>query len=708
VTGGRHLAAGALVVLVTATPSLVAPTGGRAATVTVLPDRILNRVDPRTALGGGVDGYEAGEIARIYTPANLRAMRSAGLGSLTYRLRTELAVQAWHWNPRGAWSDPGRRQGYWTSSSRVTGPVWLSYGYRLPRRGNTIDQAADDGYSRLDDGDPRTFWKSNPYLDPHFTREPASRNPQWILLALRRPQLVDALRLDQAAPYARRLRVQWWDGANAVIDPRGNWRPFPVGRFESRGGRRLLRLAPAPVKVRFVRILLEQGSRTAPPGSRDVRDRLGFAVREVGLGRLERGRFRDLVSHVPSHRQTLAYASSTDPWHRASDRDPNTEQPGFDRVLASGLAHGRPILTPVAVLYGTPPDAAAELRWLRARGYPVERIEMGEEPDGQLVGPEDYGALYLQFSRALHRVDSRAQLGGPGFQTSIPSWEVWPDASGNRDWPGRFVAYLRDRRALHRLRFVSFEWYPFDAVCRAPAAQLAHASQLLDSAVAGLRDAGLPRGLPLLISEYGYSAFAARAEVDRAGALLNADVVGRFLGLGGNAAYLYGYEPAPLLHEAAACPAWGNLALFQSDGSRRILHPLATFWETQMLTHDWMQPTGGTHHILDARVDGPGAARLSAYPVRRPDGRLSVLLLNKDPARTLAVALAVADPGGERAPRGALERWQLSAAQYVWRPAGPFGRPSVDRPPGHARLRTTAVSLPPMSLAVVRTEGARW
>src|SRR5437667_11774002 len=100
---------------------LLTATGARAdsqpfaVTATVDGDHCVNKCVPTEALGAGVDGHERGECARMFTGKNIAEMRSAGFGPLTYRLRTELAGEVWHWNPRGKWSDPIHQCGYWTS-----------------------------------------------------------------------------------------------------------------------------------------------------------------------------------------------------------------------------------------------------------------------------------------------------------------------------------------------------------------------------------------------------------------------------------------------------------------------------------------------------------------------------------------------------------------------------------------------------------------
>jgi hypothetical protein len=672
----------------------------------VILDRPIASFAPARAFGAALDGHERGEIAQIYTPANERAMRSAGLGQVTYRLRTELGVTAWHFNPAGSWSEPARRQGYWTSSPVPGRPPLSSHGYDLPRRGDTRDQANDAGFSRLDDGSTGTFWKSNPYLDPHYTHEP---HPQRVLVDFGFHRPVDALRIAWGTPWATRVRVQWWQGPEALLQSGhapGRWRDFPRAAFAGRAGTQTLILARAPLPARFVRVLLSESSHTAAPGSHDVRDRLGFAIRELYVGRVQRGRFVDEMRHGVA-RQTVTVTSSTDPWHGAGNLDRNYEQPGFTTVLRSGLTRGEPVLVPVPVLYGTPENTVAELRYLRALGVPIAGVELGEEPNGQWASPEDYGALYVQFARALHRYDPTLRLGGPGYETSLPDFLAWPDARGDRSWTRRFIAYLRAHDALGELSFFSFEWYPFDNGCRPVGPQLARVAGMLAGLLHHQTLDGLPAGIPKIITEYGFSAFATADEVDLAGAVLDADVAAEFLALGGQTAYLYGYEPSELIRELAQCDTWGNLTLLRSDSRHRIKAPVAAFWGVRLLTQSWAQPGARPNTMLASSA--LGGAPVAAYALRRPDGRLSILLLNKDPRRARRVTLSLAGAAGPAGPlHGALEVEQLSRAQYVWHPRGENGYARPDAPPARSTVQAdpgTALTLPPLSITVARSVG---
>src|SRR5205085_2796159 len=174
--------------------------------------------------------------------------------------------------------------------SSVTEKINVSYGYRLPRRGNTIDQANDDGYSRLTDGDENSFWKSNPYLEPYFTAEPEAAHPQWVVIDLGAIKPVNAIRIDWGAPYARQVQVEYWTGNDAMhlhIDGDDEWRAFPLAAdTRGAGGEQTIRLTKNAISMRFVRIVMSRSSETTLELSSDIRDRLGFAIREIGLGRI--------------------------------------------------------------------------------------------------------------------------------------------------------------------------------------------------------------------------------------------------------------------------------------------------------------------------------------------------------------------------------------------------------------------------------------
>jgi F5/8 type C domain len=642
-------------------------------------------------------------------------MRSAGLSKVTYRLRTELGIEAWHWSEQGTWSDPGNEQGYWTSSYGSDQRVLISHGYRLPRRGNTIDQAENDGYSRLDDGDDSTFWKSNPYLDKRYTGDANDQRPQWVVVDLGEPRPVNAVSIHWGVPYATHFEIQYgtniyhYPEVRSSTDPGnvGKWQTFPQGSVSGGTGERaLLRLSGSPLQARYIRILLYDSSGKGPPGSIDIRDSLGFAIREVSLGVIDdAGTLQDEITHAADNKaQTVTYTSSTDPWHRAIDIDPNTEQPGFDLVFNSGLTNGLPVLVPVPLLYDTPENAAAEIRFLKTRGYDIRQVEMGEEPDGQQVSPEHEAALYVEFATAIHSVDSTLALGGLSFQSGIVRTRF--DGEQNESWVSRFLAYLRDRRRLEDYSFLSFEWYPFDDLCQRPSEQLIRQPKLLADVFQKFREQGVPTTIPWIISEYGFSAFAGRTMVEMPGALLNADIVGQSLMLGGKAAYLYGYEPSTPINERSRCAGYGQMMFYEADERGQAIWPMPSYFAARLLSREWIQPGNKAHRVYPTSSDmrdGSGRPIVTAYAVQRPDDSLSIMLVNKDSIRDYSVRINFVDSKSVRKFVGRVAIYQYSRQQYVWKASGTKGHPLRTEAPHRFKLGgEDPVRLPAFSLTIVQ------
>src|SRR5882757_9758238 len=236
----------ALVVAVTFLSATALPQSIR---VDSTPGHAANTFIPTTALGAGIDRISTAATDKLFTEPVMKQVLSAGWQTVSYRQNTELYVEAWHWNPQGSWSDFAGK-GYFTGSATPAEPIRHSFGYLLPHRGFTRNDGVDNGYSRITDGDLNTYWKSNPYLTKAFTGEDDSLHPQWIAIKLAERQIVTAIRMAWAEPYARSYRVQYWLGSGDAIDePSGGvWKDFPAGTVtDGKGGRVTVPLSPAPV-----------------------------------------------------------------------------------------------------------------------------------------------------------------------------------------------------------------------------------------------------------------------------------------------------------------------------------------------------------------------------------------------------------------------------------------------------------------------------
>jgi len=687
-------------------------------TVDATPGHAVNKFSPLRALGSTVDRVPSNATDVFFRPDQIKKVLSAGWGTISYRQNTDLFVQAWHWNSKGKWSDPAGK-GYFTGDATPTREMILhSYGYSLRHRGFTRNGGTEfDGFSRLDDDDAQSYWKSNPYLTKEFTGEDDSLHPQWVVIALDKKEDVNAIRIHWADPFARDFEVQYWVGDGDAMDEqdKGLWKPFLHGTVkDAKGGMTTLGLEPSPVTTKYVRVWMTRSSNTCDThGSMDRRNCVGYAIRELYLGTVdERGGFKDLIHHSPDQKQTLTLCSSVDPWHEPSDlyvapdRMESGDQPGFDLFFTSGITRGLPAIVPIAMLYSTPEDAAAQMSYIRKRGYPVSYVEMGEEPDGQYMQPEDYGALYLEFASALHRVDPGFKLGGPVFEGVTEDIKVWPDAQGRTSWLGRFLDYLKAHKRLQDLAFMSFEHYPYDG-CETPWENLYQEPELITHIMKVWRDDGLPPGIPLLDTET--NAHGGEASVDIFGALWLADSFAGFLSAGGQSTHYYhdlSYSPP---HPACA-NSWGTYHLFMVNDHYEIQQPTSQFFAAQLITQEWVEPKDAEHSLYLASSDVKDSQRhtlVTAYALHRPDGQWSLMLINKDHDQPHQVRVVFHDAENNRDAflAGPVTILTFGRAQYQWHPDRKKGHADPDGPPAASTLnggQDTQYILPAASLTILR------
>ena len=644
--------------------------------------------DPDKAMGTSIDILPARDFEKVYSEPIIKESLSAGWGPITYRQNTELTYDAWHWNPNGMWSDEKHKSGYFVGSAEPQEFLRQSFGYGLAHRGTTRSDSGQFECSRMTDGNPATYWKSNPYLTSKFTGEPDSANPQWVVIDFAFPQMIDAIQIAWANPYATKYVVEYWNGhEDALTKPvSGTWVKFPQGEVTGgSGGNKVQRLADKPIDTRFVRVWMTESSNTCDThGSDDPRHCVGYAISEISIGNFNSlGQFVDLAKHTPNQAQTVTQASSVDPWHASDSIIPTRVQTGFDLFFTSGYTNHLPAMIPIAMIYSTPEDAAAELAYIEKRKYPVSYVEMGEEPDGAYMLPEDYAALYVQFAKALHKVDPKLRLGGPVFTGVNEDIKVWPDEHGKTSWLGRFLDYLKARGRMEDLSFVSFEHYPLNP-CEINWSDLYREPELVEGTLKAWREDGVPANVPLMNTESNVSWSLTDPMQDLFAGLWLADSVGAYLTIGGPGAVYYHspIQPEPL---RPGCQAWSTYGNFVADEKLEIKQHTAQYFASQMLNLDWVKHGAGTHELYPAMGDVQDEAKhqlITAYAVKRPDGQWSLLIVNKDPSNAHEVNLAF-ENGGKAADcgfTGDVKAVTFGAAEYVWHSSGPTSHADPDGP----------------------------
>jgi hypothetical protein len=222
------------------------------------------------------------------------------------------------------------------------------------------------------------------------------------------------------------------------------------------------------------------------------------------------------------------------------------------------------------------------------------------------------------------------------------------------------------------------------------------------------REDGVPADVPLFITESNISPQYSEAYMDLWSGLWLADYVGAFLANGGNAVYYFHYLPGEVApgHNGSR----GTFNFFSAGADLKPRQPLAQYFASQLINLQWLMPGDGEHRLFAASSDvddGAGHTLVTAYPVLRPDGEWSVMIVNKDQENEHRVAIRFDDAARGRSGRfdGALTMSLFGKAQYQWHPELNGGTADPDGPIASSTLtadRRSTFVLPPASIVVLR------
>ncbi|MEO6778978.1 MAG: hypothetical protein ABI194_05935, partial [Gemmatimonadaceae bacterium] len=143
--------------------------------------------------------------------------------------------------------------------------------------------------------------------------------------------------------------------------------------------------------------------------------------------------------------------------------------------------------------------------------------------------------------------------------------------------------------------------------------------------------------------------------------------------------------------------SWGDNTLLLADDDRHVRAPNATYRAGRMLNTLWADSAGGSNTLLGTKVSADGSG-VSAYALRRTDGRIALLIINRDPSTTWTATVSGVGSGAHK-----LDAWRFSSAEYQWHANDAKGYAKPNTPPRKSSFAAASpIELPPYSIVVLR------
>jgi hypothetical protein len=175
------------------------------------------------------------------------------------------------------------------------------------------------------------------------------------------------------------------------------------------------------------------------------------------------------------------------------------------------------------------------------------------------------------------------------------------------------------------------------------------------------KDNGLPPNIPFFMTE-GNDLGEGSPETVKSGLWL-ADYVGSMMTAGAGGTYYF--------HYIASQGRRGRGLVSVDDDDRALYSP--QYLASQVISREWVQPVDAVHKLYKAAssvTEKDGNVLVTAYPVERPDGQWSIMIINKDLNNDHAVRVVFSDPVTKqnRFFAGPVERVVFGSAEYQWHP----------------------------------------
>jgi hypothetical protein len=587
----------------------------------------------------------------------------------------------YHWNGQGRYD----AHGYWVPSRSSYRPGFLGYETYL----GTNSGNSQSRYSHLDDGNATTTWLSN--VDTDFP------NFQWVSLDLTGSNgtiKVNAVTIVWGNPYAASFQVQYRTGllhlGRFQFLPNFRWVTVSSGLMAGRGGTQGVTFSS--VDTSSVRLLMTSSSGRAKGG---------YAIAELRVY----GNGVQVSHNQADSGQSAAYASSMDPANYNSNIRPPFHFEAYMAFLRSLTPRGIPLIT-VNLATGTPQEAAAWVYYANVvKGYGIKYWQVGNEPEGfwETGGPlnaNDYGRRFIEYSTAMRAVDSRIVVMGPG----VGNVNNGSNNSNGHAFIQDFLARLVHNpggSAVSCLGMVDFHAYAvYKNFTEAQVLKTPDKISGFSSKIAGWKSAaGVDPSVPVIMSEYNLSPITPTMLNQLVGGLWLANWMGEYIRYFGKNGFSNFWD---VLNgsEDHTDPEQGDQGYLDNKGP--AFQPHATYWAMRMMAANWAIAGDSRPHQLVGTAVHDSAGLLAVYSDKRPDGILSLVAINKDPAKPYHATIRLQN----FIPAARAKEWTFDSSNYAWQTKNRPFNACPDKAPTAVTLLNVAPSFPvtfkPYSISVLQ------